>query len=842
MLFLAVLLLIVCCANGDDTKGRLVWLGDDTQRQYLCSNPRMDHTITGYRIEECWAECRYRLNGCTYFGMDTQEHKCLFWAIDGCDEPPAPDPRYLLAKIDPYDSIHYYVKHQTDGNDDACASIGNEWAHWEHITYDALNLQHCGIYALLWGKSEYFTFKDYQNGSPQSKRCIGLFGRCDINRNGDWFKQGYFPLYRLHLQGPQHKYVWESTPAPSQSPTTSPTFNGFYGQSFDISDDGQYAFVSDPSYLSSSGRIYVKHLGTGAVVGKSITSSDENGYCGYRVHLFGSRLFTFCTMKATSSSEGQIHIFDTSNLSNMKLVAMIPSVLFFHVGRTILVTTNKNRDKFYLYDHDGEMQGTFEPALLLITAKVTDITTNDNFVMFHTAGVSHVTDVNGRYYGTIENGYRLMQSNNNKIFKMGVFTVSSKDFVGNYGYNILGYKCDTSPKFIASTSVGGNFETCRYNCALLHTNCVATTAILEISYMNNAFISKNTCVYLKECNFIENTDPFTKTYISLPDGVQGMNIGKTCLNGQLNIDPIIANRTTCLNTCLEYQYCDYFRVTNLGDSSLCVLYSSQCTPRSVIDDKEVILYSVKTSFSLRPAFGDTIVGLNELYPDESLLSTNGKYRLLFQFDGNLVIYANDGREAIWSAGSDGVCSSNGGGGVAQLRRDGNLVVYCKNGAFSWQSGGYYVEDYPYILNIDNNGNVATKTFFGYTTWQTDSYVNALWSAPNGVMLSDESISVRDPYWGTKLTLIMQMDSNLVLYNDGQPHWSTGTDVICGGNGAKAILQTDGNFVVYCSHGTVAWASNSAVGDSRGPFKLSILSGNGNIVIREQNGNTIWSRF
>lgn len=64
--------------------------------------------------------------------------------------------------------------------------------------------------------------------------------------------------------------------------------------------------------------------------------------------------------------------------------------------------------------------------------------------------------------------------------------------------------------------------------------------------------------------------------------------------------------------------------------------------------------------------------------------------------------------------------------------------------------------------------------------------------------------------GSRVELDMQIDGNLVLYNDGTPThgrrvcWASNT----ANNGAYAIYQRDGNFVVYNAKGAPTWASHT----------------------------------
>lgn len=57
-----------------------------------------------------------------------------------------------------------------------------------------------------------------------------------------------------------------------------------------------------------------------------------------------------------------------------------------------------------------------------------------------------------------------------------------------------------------------------------------------------------------------------------------------------------------------------------------------------------------------------------LHGDQALVSPNGRYQLLYQLDGNLVIYGPDG--PVWSSGTDGHSVNS-----LEMQGDGNLVLY-----------------------------------------------------------------------------------------------------------------------------------------------------------------------
>ena len=85
--------------------------------------------------------------------------------------------------------------------------------------------------------------------------------------------------------------------------------------------------------------------------------------------------------------------------------------------------------------------------------------------------------------------------------------------------------------------------------------------------------------------------------------------------------------------------------------------------------------------------------------DKKLHSPNGKYYLIFQTDGNLVIYT-DKNSATWSSGTSGNSSA-----VLVLQKDGNLVIY-KDKTFNsaiWSSQTFGRTNSGMFLTVDDNG-------------------------------------------------------------------------------------------------------------------------------------------
>ena len=84
----------------------------------------------------------------------------------------------------------------------------------------------------------------------------------------------------------------------------------------------------------------------------------------------------------------------------------------------------------------------------------------------------------------------------------------------------------------------------------------------------------------------------------------------------------------------------------------------------------------------------------------------------------------------------------------------------------------------------------------------------------------------------RFQLAMQTDGNLVLYSFGVPLWATGTN---GAGGDVAVMQGDGNFVLYDDHSQPLWASGT---DGHGGAFLA-LQDDGNMVVYA-GGQPLWA--
>jgi hypothetical protein len=87
-----------------------------------------------------------------------------------------------------------------------------------------------------------------------------------------------------------------------------------------------------------------------------------------------------------------------------------------------------------------------------------------------------------------------------------------------------------------------------------------------------------------------------------------------------------------------------------------------------------------------------------LNKNESLTSTNGKYALKMQADGNLVLYK--GTQVLWSSKTNHTDADH-----ATMQADGNFVVYDAGNTPHWASGTNGKNNNPYLI-LQDDGNLV----------------------------------------------------------------------------------------------------------------------------------------
>jgi pimeloyl-ACP methyl ester carboxylesterase len=234
-----------------------------------------------------------------------------------------------------------------------------------------------------------------------------------------------------------------------------------------------------------------------------------------------------------------------------------------------------------------------------------------------------------------------------------------------------------------------------------------------------------------------------------------------------------------------------------------------------------------------PGTPSILPGGSQLSPGQAISSPDGRYRLTFQTDGNLVIYRYDGA-AIWWTGTVGISP-----GAARMQADGNFVVYDVAGQAPWHTHTY--GNPGAYLSMQNNGAFVIYSANGGRLWGSPVPANEVDTPPGG---GSTTPSVDTLAAGARLypgqavqsldrrfALTYQTDGNLVLYGPGGARWSTQVFSSPG----YAEMQVDGNFVVYASNGTPVWASGTS--GARGA--TLVVHNDGQVDIRTSQGLVVW---
>lgn len=111
------------------------------------------------------------------------------------------------------------------------------------------------------------------------------------------------------------------------------------------------------------------------------------------------------------------------------------------------------------------------------------------------------------------------------------------------------------------------------------------------------------------------------------------------------------------------------------------------------------------------ATGDDIQPGEVLNHGKAIISSNGRYQLVYQGDGKLVLY--DGNKQLWATDTWGKSV-----GVCKMQRDGNFVMYNADGLSIWSSNTRTPES---KLVLQSDGNMVIYSPDGKPLWSTGTW-------------------------------------------------------------------------------------------------------------------------
>lgn len=111
-----------------------------------------------------------------------------------------------------------------------------------------------------------------------------------------------------------------------------------------------------------------------------------------------------------------------------------------------------------------------------------------------------------------------------------------------------------------------------------------------------------------------------------------------------------------------------------------VVYQNSLVPMTCVITRGPASYGFLTDGTPVYTGGDDkLFEGDDLYPADTRTSADGRYRLQYQYDGNLVLVAN-GTTPVWASNTSGTTT-----GRVAMQTDGNLVIYNGSNVAVWAS-------------------------------------------------------------------------------------------------------------------------------------------------------------
>jgi len=252
------------------------------------------------------------------------------------------------------------------------------------------------------------------------------------------------------------------------------------------------------------------------------------------------------------------------------------------------------------------------------------------------------------------------------------------------------------------------------------------------------------------------------------------------------------------------------------------------------DDGNLVLYSGSTSLwasgtqqEAKKEYHDTLPQGGILQVNQKITSNNGKYVALFQYDGNFVVY--EGTTPLWASYTNG-----SGASWVVLQDDGNLVIYNAQNAPKWASNTYGKATHGALkLVMQDDANLVV--YSGSTPlWASASHAHKVEKKVKDTLAEGERLNVNEQLTSAdgRYRAVLQSDGNFVVYG-GSALWAASTF----GSGFHLILQNDHNLVVY--EGSSPKWNTETYGKGSGNVRL-VMQSDGNLVLYDGTGAPLWN--
>ncbi|MCZ8521231.1 MULTISPECIES: hypothetical protein [Paenibacillus] len=183
------------------------------------------------------------------------------------------------------------------------------------------------------------------------------------------------------------------------------------------------------------------------------------------------------------------------------------------------------------------------------------------------------------------------------------------------------------------------------------------------------------------------------------------DVGDYDLPSSMNIGNDSASSVKIVNGNGKYYEATLYKDSYFVGSSSRLLSSTSGLGNTPVGNDSVSSAKIRTVSSdvSQPTANNSLSYGEELrYAMKYLTSQNGRFKLIFQYDGNLVLY-KDGGVPVWSTNTTGVYGFNSHANRAQFT--GKLNVYANTAILAWSSNNSVIGQ---NLVVQDDGNVVIR--------------------------------------------------------------------------------------------------------------------------------------